>query len=138
MNENQKFIYDQLIGKGIEVGTPEEFANGIKSKEGAQWAYDQLSNDVDLGDFETYYKNVGQPEYDNKYKNIFANESQPTGSKSYIAPALQEADSKIQDAKAMTPAETNQVLNQGVPGVTRIGDTNINHLQTDMLMNVVS
>lgn len=133
MNENQKFIYDQLIGKGIEAGTPEEFANGITSKEGAQWAYDQLSNDVDLGDFNAFYSAISKL---------------PDSEKQYVAPALggkqpeqapQEnilPDYKAMDAaRTMTPAETNQVLNQGVPGVTRIGDTNISHLQTDMLMN---
>ena len=98
-------------------------------------------------------KYKGPEEFNAKFPELFGEPEKPryqmpTAEKQYVAPVLggkqpeQAPQEKIlpdyraiDAARTMTPAETNQVLNQGVPGVTRIGDTNISHLQTDMLMN---
>lgn len=98
-------------------------------------------------------KYKGPEEFNAKFPELFGEPEKPryqmpTAEKQYVAPVLggkqpeqapQEnilPDYKAMDAaRTMTPAETMQTLNQGVPGVTRIGDTNISHLQTDMLMN---
>lgn len=125
MNENQQFIYDALKGAGIEVGSPEDFVKGISSEDGAKWAFDTLAGSgVEVGDYNTYLNAVRPGPIAPQPVSKLGEWAKP-----------QQAQRPATNDDTLSQFDASPVLNQGVPGVSKIADTSISHLQTDMLMN---
>jgi len=61
LNENVQWLYDNLKGKGIELGTPEQFNDALNSdKETQDWAYKTATNHgLQLGTPEQFLSGMG-------------------------------------------------------------------------------
>ena len=62
MDSNIKYIFDALKGQNINPGNENDFLSGIRTKEGADWAWNKLQGNANLGTKEEYYDAIGLPQ----------------------------------------------------------------------------
>ena len=54
-NNNRKWLYDSLTGRGVNLGTYEQFDTAINDDKNLKWTYDTArSNGFDVGDYDSF------------------------------------------------------------------------------------
>jgi len=60
MDDNKKWIYDSLKGKGVDLGSYDDYTKALGSEDSRKWVYDTAKNSgVDLGTYDDYNKAIG-------------------------------------------------------------------------------
>ena len=157
MSDKIKTLYDQLSNDGYDTGDISIFSATVKDPNKARKLYETLSADgYETGDFNKFYSTINPGAVE-----AFKTPSAPrVDSKSTIAPGIipdepvddlppiqsnkpgyQEtfdapSPSQMREAKAMTPEDTIEALNQTTPGLTKYSlGAEINTLGMDYEMN---
>ena len=60
MDDNKKWLYDSLKGKGVDLGSYDDYTKALGSEDSRKWVYDTAKNSgVDLGTYDDYNKAIG-------------------------------------------------------------------------------
>lgn len=100
LTDNQQWAYDKLKGKGVNVGTPEQYMEALKDPANREWVYKKLSG---------FGINVGkQTDFDNAMGYGEKVEQKVTPPKETVPPAKNDSTAVVapQNAAAATRQDT--------------------------------
>lgn len=100
LTDNQKWLYQQLTNRKINLGSEEQFAEALKGKDNLQWMYQQAKEQsMDIGDENQFFAAMSSQQ--NFWQSIGAHDPYPQKTAKGVAQAEREQQLQREDTATM-------------------------------------